>query len=302
KYIEDNPKETQRLIGLEYEQLQQLIQNAERLHNEKQVLLESKKVRIIAGGGGRKPKLSMTEQIILTLVYLRHMITFQLLGIQFGVSESTANDTFNYWLPNLRELLPSSLLEQVKKNASDYEVVKEILTDYELIVDSYEQVRERPGDNNEQKKYFSGKKSNHTFKSQLIILPDGSDIVDAVAGEPGPKSDITLFREYRSEFDSQQRFKGDKAYVGEDLITTPIKNPKNRELTPKQKEDNKAFSSQRIFVEHRIRSVKIFRVVQERFRLNPHKYEQVILTICGLVRLRIKALILPLKISAISSG
>ncbi|WP_242035413.1 transposase family protein [Trichormus variabilis] len=43
------------------------------------------------------------------------MTTFQLLGVQFGVSESTANDTFNYWLPNLRELLLSSLLEQVKK-------------------------------------------------------------------------------------------------------------------------------------------------------------------------------------------
>ncbi|MEH1968561.1 transposase family protein [Nostoc sp.] len=43
------------------------------------------------------------------------MTTFQLLGIQFGVSESTANDTFNYWLPLLRELLLSSLIEQGKK-------------------------------------------------------------------------------------------------------------------------------------------------------------------------------------------
>ncbi|WP_313931490.1 transposase family protein [Nostoc sp. FACHB-133] len=68
-------------------------------------------MRIIAGGGGRKPKLSLKEQIILTLVYLRHLTTFELLGIQFGVSESTANDTFNYWLPILRELLPSSLIE-----------------------------------------------------------------------------------------------------------------------------------------------------------------------------------------------
>ena len=118
KHIEENPQETQRLIGLEYEQLQQLIQNAERLHHEKKALLESKKIIIIAGGGGRRPKLSRQEQIILTLVYLRHMTTFQLLGIQFGISESTANDTFNYWLPLLRELLPSSLLEQVKKNAS----------------------------------------------------------------------------------------------------------------------------------------------------------------------------------------
>ena len=292
-HIEEHPQETQRLIGLDYEQLQQLIQNAERLHHEKQALLESKKVRIIAGGGGRKPKLSLGEQIILTLVYLRHMTTFQLLGIQFGVSESTANDTFNNWLPKLRELLPCSLLEQVKKNAADYEIVKEILTEYELIVDTYEQVRERPGDKDEQEKYFSGKKSNHTFKSQIIIMPDGRDIVDVVAGEPGPKSDLTLFREERSQFDPQQRFKGDKAYVGEALITTPIKKPRNRELTTEQKEQNKAFSAKRIFVEHRIRSLKIFRVVQERFRLNPQKYEQVVLTICGIVRLRIRALILP---------
>jgi hypothetical protein len=37
------------------------------------------------------------------------------------------------------------------------------LTEYELIVDSYEQARERPGDNEEQKKYYSGKKANHTI-------------------------------------------------------------------------------------------------------------------------------------------
>ena len=300
EHMEANPQETQRLMGLGYPELQQIIQNGEKLYYEKQALLETQKIRIISGGGGRKPKLSIKEQIILTLVYLRHLTTFQLLGIQFGVSESTANDTFNYWLPMLRELLPSSLLEQVKKNDLDYEVVKEILTEYELTVDSYEQVRERPGDNNEQEKYYSGKKCNHTFKTQIIILPDGRDIVDIVAGEPGPKSDITLFREYRSRFDPKQRFKGDKAYQGEDLITTPIKKPKNRELIAEQKERNKEFSAQRIFVEHRIRSVKIFRVVQERFRLNPQKYEQVILTICGVVRFRIGALILPAEIHAIA--
>lgn len=60
-HIEEHPKETKRLIGLDYEQLQQSIQNAEQLHHEKQALLESKKVRIIAGGGGRKPKLFLGE-------------------------------------------------------------------------------------------------------------------------------------------------------------------------------------------------------------------------------------------------
>jgi hypothetical protein len=299
-HIEENPQDAQRLIGLGYPELQQLIQNAEQLHDEKQVLLESKKIRIITGGGGRKPKLPIPEQIILTLVYLRHLTTFQLLGIQFDVSESTANNIFNYWLPILRELLPSSLIEQVKKNESDYEILKEVLTDYELIIDSYEQVRERPGDNKEQEKYFSGKAHKHTFKTQIIILPDARDIVDVVAGEPGPKSDITLFRENRDSFDPKQSFKGDLGYLGEDLIDTPIKTPRNGELTTGQKQENKEFSSKRVFVEHRIRSVKIFRVVQDRFRLKPKKYEQVILTICGLVRLRIGALILPAKIDLVA--
>jgi hypothetical protein len=114
-YIKNNPQETQRLVGVKYEQLEQLIKQAIAIDAEKRQEREAQKIRIIKKGGGRKVKLSNENQILLTLTYLRHLITFQLLGIQFGVSESTANDTFNYWLPILQELLPSSLLEQVKK-------------------------------------------------------------------------------------------------------------------------------------------------------------------------------------------
>jgi hypothetical protein len=123
-HIDKNPDEAQRLIGLKYEQLQQLIQNAQSLHNQKLAKQEEEKIRIIKAGGGRKVKLSAKEQILLTLIYLRHLTTFQLLGIQFGVSETTANDTFNYWFPLLRELLPSSLLEQVKKTRATTKLLK----------------------------------------------------------------------------------------------------------------------------------------------------------------------------------
>ncbi len=190
--------------------------------------------------------------------------------------------------------MPSSLLEQVKKNASDYEIVQEILTDYELIVDSSEQPRERPGEYKEQKKYYSGKKKHHTFKNQITVLPDGKDIVDVIAGEPGPKSDINLFRSRQNGFNPNQKFKGDKGYEGEASINTPMKKPKKGELTQSQTEKNKELASQRIFVEHLIRLVKIFRVASERFRLNPQKYQQIIMTICGLVRFRIRALVLPI--------
>jgi len=291
-YIQNNPQETQRLVGVKYDQLEQLIKQAIALDTEKQQNIEKKKVRIINKGGGRKVKLSNEDQILLTLTYLRHMTTFQLLGIQFGVSESTANDTFYYWLTILQEILPSSLLEQVKKNASDYEIVQEILTDYELIVDSCEQPRERPGEYQEQQDYYSGKKKSHTFKNQITVLPDGRDIVDIIAGEPGPKSDIALFRQGQKNFETHQKFQGDKGYVGESSIKTPTKKPKKRELSESQKKKNKQMASDRIFVEHLIRILKIFRVASERFRLNPTKYEQIIMTICGLVRFRIGALVL----------
>ncbi|MEN2383600.1 MAG: transposase family protein [Gloeotrichia echinulata DEX184] len=170
--------------------------------------------------------------------------------------------------------------------------MQEILTDYELIVDTSEQARERPGDYKEQSKYYSGKKKHHTFKNQITVLPDGKDIVDVIAGEPGPKSDINLFRSGQNAFNPHQKFKGDKGYEGEASIKTPTKKPKKGELTRSEKEKNKVIASERIFVEHLIRVIKIFRVASERFRLNTSKYEQIIMTICGLVRLRIGALVL----------
>ena len=293
EYIANNPQETKRLIGIDYDSLQQLIKQAVALEKQNIVLNEKGKVRIIKPGGGRKPKLLATEQILLTLVYLHHLPTFQMLGVQFGVSESTAHNLFHYWSNILRELLPASLLEQVKKNDLDWEWVKELLVEWELVVDSSGQVRERPKTYQEQKKFYSGKKKNHTLKNQLIVLPNGAEIVDITVGKPGPSSDINLFRARQAEFAANQKFKGDKGYIGEVQIETPHKKPKKQELTPEQKEENKQISAQRIVIEHVIRLVKIFRVAQERFRLRPQSYERVILTVCGLVRLRVGALILP---------
>ena len=181
----------------------------------------------------------------------------------------------------------------MKKKDGDSEWVKELLTQYELIVDSAEQAIERPSNDEEQKKFFSGKKKNHTQKNQFIVLLQGEDLVDVIVGDPGPKSDINQFRASLSNFTRSQKFKGDKAYIGEQQITTPHKKPKKQELTLGQKQENQKFSATRIFVEHIIRLIKLFRVAQERFRLNRGTYEQVILTVCGLVRLRIGALVLP---------
>ncbi|WP_349262635.1 transposase family protein [Allocoleopsis sp.] len=70
-------------------------------------------------------------------------------------------------------------------------------------------------------------------------------------------------------------------------LKKPHKKPRKAEIPEAQKEENKQLSSRRIGVEHLIGRVKIFRVASDRFRLSRHRYSQVIMTVCGLVRLRL---------------
>jgi len=75
-----------------------------------------------------------------------------------------------------------------------------------------------------------------------------------------------LFREGQKTL-TLKKFQGDKGYQGESSIKTPTKKPRKGELTPDQLKKKK-MASARIFVEHLIRVLKIFRVASERFRLN----------------------------------
>lgn len=86
------------MVGMDDKQLTELISQAQKLNNQKKGAKEIQKTRIIKGGGGRQPKLQDDDQILLTLVYLHHLPTFQMLGVQFGVSESAANYIFHHWL------------------------------------------------------------------------------------------------------------------------------------------------------------------------------------------------------------
>ena len=182
------------------------------------------------------------------------------------------------------------LLEQVKKKENEYLWILEYLTKLELIVDNTETTRQRPSDSQKQQEFYSGKKKDHTWKNQLIITPFGTDIIDVITGEKGKESDVNLLRRQQNNFDKEQKFQGDKGYIGAERTTTPKKKARNQELTEEIKKDNKLKAQKRIYVEHIIRLVKVFRVIKEKFRLREINYEKVFLTICGLVRLRIGSL------------
>src|SRR4028119_325370 len=155
-YIHKYPHRSKRILGISYKQFLQLVQQATLRQSQERQHIEQTKMRVNVPGGGRKPILSTEAEIGLCLFYLRHLPTFEILGLQFGISKTSANDIFHYWLKILRKLLPASLLEQVKNQVSDYELVQELLTEFELLVDSSEQHRERPGNYQEQKKFSEG--------------------------------------------------------------------------------------------------------------------------------------------------
>ncbi len=63
---------------------------------------------------------------------------------------------------------------------------------------------------------------------------------------------------------------GDKGYQGIQKIhkfsQTPHKKPRKKELDQKQKKENRDLASIRIVIEHVYRSLKVFRILSERYR------------------------------------
>ena len=123
------------------------------------------------------------------------------------------------------------------------------------------------------------------------MLVGGNQIVDVV-GESEPRSDINIWRERQEKLSDAQLFFWDKADVAENAISAPHKKTKNKDLTTEPKTENPQLAQKRIVVEHIIRLRKFFLVAAERFRLNSESYEQMILTLCGLVRWLIGAIVL----------
>lgn len=92
----------------------------------------------------------------------------------------------------------------------------------------------------------------------------------ATAFAKGKTHDFQLFKDSRSPMAEQIRGLGDAGYQG--LVglhansQTPFKKSKHHPLTKEQKQHNRVLSCERILVEHVIRSLKIFRILSERYR------------------------------------
>ncbi len=291
--LNERPAQGKRMIGLGANALWELwqqIAEVERTERRNQAQRPGRKWQV---GGGRKKDAEVLCRLLITLIYLRQHWTMQAIATTLECAESTVWNYIHQMLPHIRSQLPASLLEQWQQECPSVERAEleqwlAALPEGALLVDSWEQPIPRPSDDQEQQEYYSGKQKEHTRKNQAITLPKGTDLVDVVIGEKGPRSDSKLFEQTQAQLPEDLWFIGDKAYVGRRNTTTPYKEPPKGELTQAQKDFNRSLSQKRVFVEHGIRVIKIFRVAKEEFRMRSRMYERVIGCVCGLVRLRVQ--------------
>ena len=137
RYRMKKPAEFTRLVGVNYGAFQIIL---EKLNLQIARFKAEKPIR----RRGRKSSLSIEDQLLLTLIYLRQYHTFLQLGEMFSISESYASKRY--------EFISSQLLG-VLDVPNQKTLEKEDLT---VLMDVTEQPVERPV--KQQKQYYSGKK------------------------------------------------------------------------------------------------------------------------------------------------
>ncbi len=259
-------------------------------------------------GGGRKARLGTCEnKLLFILVYFKTYPLQEVLAFHFDMSQGQACQ----WIGILSEVLRLALGELGHLPERDPQKVKEALGTYmdesqhheihdeaaseqeieKFAIDGTERRRQRPKDQEEQKRFYSGKKKTHTVKNNLIVTL-GKRRVEYLGNTwEGKKHDKKICDEEGYEFPEGSTLYKDTAYQGyepEGVHTRqPKKKPRGRELTLEEKEQNALISSVRIVVEHVICGVKRCRIVKDVFRNTRDKFADLVMEIaCGLHNFR----------------
>ena len=244
-------------------------------------------------GGGRKFGLARRDHVLLTVVWLRRYPTTAVLGYLFGVSEPTARRAVARVLPLLEAagLDTMRLPDPGKGHRRDLDALLAETPALAVLIDTFEQRVQRPTDRAEADTYYSGKKRQHTLKSQLAIDERDGRIVDVPPSVRGPTADLTLRKAsgLLARLPPEVGALGDLAYVGiaaahpAGLGATPRKKPRGRPRPPEDVAYNTAFARRRVAAEHTIRRVRVFEAVTQPDRHHRRGHTSRVRAVSGLV-------------------
>ncbi len=237
-----------------------------------------------AVGGGRRRGLQPEQEILLTLIYLRHNVAHEVVGALFGVSADTSENTFHEVVAVLQQVCPEKRWEAAKRWQKGQPAWEPTDQD-RVLIDSFETPVRRPSVDAAQRRVYSGKKKRHTLKTQLVTDAQG-EVLEIDAGHRGPTADKTLYEQSAAatRYPHAERW-GDRGYQGTTGLQTPHKKPKGGDLTPEQREANRLHARRRVRVEHGVRRLKGFRILREDYRLALGLFPRIAAVVVGLVHL-----------------
>ena len=244
-------------------------------------------------GGGRHDDLCWTNQILLTVIWLRTYPTNEVLAYLIGVSDSTVSRVLARMLP-LLEAAGKDTMRLPDPGRKRRKQLDDLLRDtpaLAVVIDTFEQRVQRCKDHDAADAHYSGKKKQHTLKSQVAVDEETGQIVDVADSVPGPTADSTVLEQ--SEL--LQRLPegvggiGDLAYVGigklhpHGLGASPRRKPRGTERPPDDVGYNQAFSRRRIVVEHSIGRMRRYQSVNQTDRHHRQHHSARVRAVAGLV-------------------
>jgi hypothetical protein len=218
---------------------------------------------------------TVAHKLFFILISQKNNTLQEFLAASFDLDTAMANKWIHILSPILEKSLrafkaPSKIQEADFENDTTY------------LIDGIERQIQR--DTYQQEDYYSGKKKTHTVKN-LVITNLLGFIIWASPTTYGKVHDKTIAESYPMASNiilmADLGFKGWK--IKGATLRLPHKKPRNtktekRELTQKQKSENKEFSRVRVGIEHVFSSVKIMRTLKDRNRNYKSNYRDLIFT------------------------
>jgi hypothetical protein len=239
-------------------------------------------------GAGHPFELGMHDHIPLTVIWLRLYPIHEVLGYLFGVSDSTVSRLIERVLPILEQSGQDGmrLPDPGKRRRRQLPDLLRDIPALTVIVDSFEQRVQRPPNDDS---HYSGKKKQHTLKSQLAVDGDTGRIVAVSDSVPGPTADIKLLEAsgLLDRWPDEVGVGGDLAYLKLAKLRrygfSPRRKPRGKERPPEDVAYNRAFSQFRIVVEQTIGQVRRFQSVTATDRNHRRQHRARVAAVAGLV-------------------
>lgn len=250
-------------------------------------------------GGGRHDDLCWTNQVLLTVIWLRTYPTNEVLAYLIGVSDSTISRVLARMLP-LLEAAGKDTMRMPDPGRKRRRHLDDLLRDtptLAVVIDTFEQRVQRCKDRDEADTYYSGKKKQHTLKSQVAVDEETGQIVDVADSVPGPTADIRVLEEsgLLNRLPEGVGGIGDLAYVGIDKLhpkglgASPRRKPRGKDRPPEDIAFNRAFSRRRIVVEHSIGRMRRYQSLNQTDRHHRRDHSARTRAVAGLVNRQIRS-------------